>query len=516
MKMLDKLNDDKYGKAKKIILVLLLLVFAFGFSLLLPFVRNIIIDTIQKLIHRQLEKPGLWHGRMILSGFITLFYDIIAIVLCYNFSKETLSFQNVFIACIFSAFSITTLFCMTNPQLQNDWFFPDYFDILAIKGYANSNLYSTNYPPLAVAIYKFFNLMLPPDADYGTLHGTRISDTYNYFLVVNSLNYILLLFIVTSVFGLYFALTKCFNTSSTLSIRKRNILALSFLLTGPFIFAIGRGNIIIYSLIFTILFVNYYQDKRKYVKEFALLSLAVAANIKLYPAAFGLLLILNKDYKAALRCFLYGILLFILPAFICAQDPLTSANNYVHAISSFSNARNEKLEELSTMNEMNDEFLETDSTPSISKIYDESIINEQNNTDISFFSKISYFFISHSMFRILLIAGLGILFTVLAQEKYQILIFIVAMCLLIPIPSYPYNMIFIFIPLIELLNKEKLNFINKISAFLMICSLLYDVGKFGCHPRTRWHFYTLVIVNIIFVITGLFSGRMKSKKHKIS
>lgn len=488
MKMLDKLNDDKYGKAKKIVMVLLLLVFAFGFSLLLPFVRNIIIDTIQKLIHRQLENPGLWHGRMILSGFITLFYDIIAIVLCYNFSKKTLSFQNVFIACIFSAFVFTNLIFIFNNCFKLDWMIIfDFSDILVIKGYANSDLYSSNYPPLAVVLYKFFNYFLPPNIDFNDLHFISLENNIELYLTsVSALNHILMMFIFSSTFILFFSLFKSFDGKET----KRYLLASVFFLTGPFIYALQRGNIVIYAIAFTLIFVKYRNDERKWVKELALISLAIAANIKLYPAIFGILLIKEKDFKSALRCALYGILLFVFPAVIVGQNPISCLFTYLTSISNWSNEVKISLENVSSAAE--------------------NIIIEDNV--VSQTAKFTMPYLSKGIFILII----GLTFTFLAQNEYQMLLFLSSMCLLIPTPSYYYNLVFLFLPLVSLLNKGKTTIPEKISGVLLIFSMIYDVGKFGCHPRTRWHFYTLVIVNIIFVITGLFSGRMKSKKHKIS
>ena len=83
--------------------------------------------------------------------------------------------------------------------------------------------------------------------------------------------------------------------------------------TVPFWYAIERGNLILQTLIFLAYFVLNHRSESALKRELSLISLSIAASFKIYPACFGILLILNKQYKETVRCILYGVLLFFLP-----------------------------------------------------------------------------------------------------------------------------------------------------------------------------------------------------------
>lgn len=56
--------------------------------------------------------------------------------------------------------------------------------------------------------------------------------------------------------------------------------------TYSILFAVERGNIIILAFVFLMYFVAFFESENKVLKEMALLSLAVSAGLKLYPAEF--------------------------------------------------------------------------------------------------------------------------------------------------------------------------------------------------------------------------------------
>ena len=89
------------------------------------------------------------------------------------------------------------------------------------------------------------------------------------------------------------------------------ILGLFF--TTPFIFTFERGNSVLYAMIFMAIYIFYYDSDSKGLRELAYISLAVAASIKIYPAILGLLLIKDKRYKDAIRCVIYGVVIFVVP-----------------------------------------------------------------------------------------------------------------------------------------------------------------------------------------------------------
>lgn len=88
---------------------------------------------------------------------------------------------------------------------------------------------------------------------------------------------------------------------------------ITLLFSAPFIREISKINVIIVSLLFTILFIDYKDDKRRYIRLLSFLCLALAVGIKIYPVFFGLFLLKEKKWKHAVVCVLVGIITFFLP-----------------------------------------------------------------------------------------------------------------------------------------------------------------------------------------------------------
>lgn len=100
---------------------------------------------------------------------------------------------------------------------------------------------------------------------------------------------------------------------------ERCVFTATMLFTVPFIYQYERGNIIFLALCFTLVFFLWKDSRSRICREVSLLSLAIAAGLKIYPAIFGLMLIREKRYKEALRLVAYGVLSFVLP-FFCFGD----------------------------------------------------------------------------------------------------------------------------------------------------------------------------------------------------
>ena len=155
------------------------------------------------------------------------------------------------------------------------------------------------YPPLAYVIYRFFGHMIPVSA---ITQGSKFLRTYQSAI----LSFCLYLVVTISlfVFSLYMLLGKWK--------KGKTILPFVILVSSPVCYAFERGNMIMIAVSALLLFLAWYDDEKTWKKEIALISLAVAANIKIYPAVFGLLLLKHDKWKEALRCAVYALLLFLL------------------------------------------------------------------------------------------------------------------------------------------------------------------------------------------------------------
>jgi lysylphosphatidylglycerol synthetase-like protein (DUF2156 family) len=110
---------------------------------------------------------------------------------------------------------------------------------------------------------------------------------------------------------LFYSIVKLMDN---VKIEKSLTLMAIILLSNVFIFGVlERGNS---TVLVCILLINalYLRNRESNVaKELALVFIAVAAGIKMYPAVFGILYLIEKRWKEAARLMVYGILGFILP-----------------------------------------------------------------------------------------------------------------------------------------------------------------------------------------------------------
>ena len=83
-----------------------------------------------------------------------------------------------------------------------------------------------------------------------------------------------------------------------------------------YIYCIERGNMVILTVFFLLLFVGWYDSEIQYEREIAFIALAFAASMKIYPAVFGILLLFEKNWKNVIKTLFYGITIFTIPFFM--------------------------------------------------------------------------------------------------------------------------------------------------------------------------------------------------------
>jgi hypothetical protein len=105
---------------------------------------------------------------------------------------------------------------------------------------------------------------------------------------------------------------KKFGTGTTIWV------SLLIFFSNTFFFgAIERGNsaIIVLALLMAAMWLRDRDSKAS--KEVALILIAIAAGLKIYPALFGLIYIAEKRWKETVRLLIYGILFFFVPFAFC-------------------------------------------------------------------------------------------------------------------------------------------------------------------------------------------------------
>ena len=158
------------------------------------------------------------------------------------------------------------------------------------------------YPPMGYVISKHFAKLV--DIDYYYKKNGFSSMAFE--------PKIMLVYLLRTLFGVIMLFELIRDNINGGKVRKAFF---AFVLTFslPVMYTVERGNNILFASVSLIIFIFFYDSKNLFVKEIALLSLAFSFSLKLVPAAFGFLLILNKKYKEAVRATVYGLLMLFIP-----------------------------------------------------------------------------------------------------------------------------------------------------------------------------------------------------------
>lgn len=182
--------------------------------------------------------------------------------------------------------------------------FADLFNIIPTPDYGGAKLYteqSTIYPPMAYVISGLLgNFLLPDDLSnllYLDLRNTQLG------LMLP------MLYTLLCVLPLFYMLYRKMPGKEI----EKILFPLAMVFSAPFLYLFERGNILLITLVLVCIFMTGQQSKNRFLREVSLISLALAASIKIYPAILGLILLFDKRYKEAVRCVIYGMLFFFVP-----------------------------------------------------------------------------------------------------------------------------------------------------------------------------------------------------------
>ena len=223
----------------------------------------------------------------------TLFYGMISAIVVF------------YLTCFFSHGQLlSSLFWYSSSNGT----YMDFISLLIpISNGINPYYNNGNYPALAYLIIKFFALIIPRESPYIWTVG-------EYFDSYQSLQAVIVSGVLFEMVPLFISLLvinkKLIKFENEDNKRMFNIF---FVISAPIAFTIERGNIIMWALLFTLIFIAYYDSDNKWARELSYISLAIAFAIKIYPAIFGILLLRKKRWFDSIRTALYGAALFVLP-----------------------------------------------------------------------------------------------------------------------------------------------------------------------------------------------------------
>lgn len=129
-------------------------------------------------------------------------------------------------------------------------------------------------------------------------------------------SYIFKRFLIILVLGIVFLmiLIHCIIYSQ---IKEKSFLRLWLSLCVTFssivVFTIERGNFLLLTLFFCLVYIFWYDSESRIKREIALVSLALATAFKLSPAILGVLLLYEHRYRESIKAVLYGVFFVFFP-----------------------------------------------------------------------------------------------------------------------------------------------------------------------------------------------------------
>ena len=189
------------------------------------------------------------------------------------------------------------------------------------------------------------------------------------------------------------------------------------------------------------IFLTFYDSENKILREIALISLGLAVGFKLYPIAFGALLLKEKHYKSLLRASVYCILFTIVPFFVFY--------NGFESIGLF-----------------------------FKNISDNSTDRALNDTNQLNFSKMLLYVLNVLRIRIsnldtvcnvfnYIVTGLSIIGVFISKERWKSVLLCCCIIYGFPQVTTSYMLVFFILPLIMLLDSEKEN--KFLTYFYILC-----------------------------------------------
>lgn len=178
----------------------------------------------------------------------------------------------------------------------------DYFNMLSNIYHGDPYYADANYPAICFLFWKVMAhfLQLPWIEEYGS--GKYLRED-----MVAQLGYIF--FVLICVLAIWELLS---HTAKGNTLQK-GLFGAALLFSGPMIYLLERGNILLAVVPFTLLFLALYDSPKRWQRIIAYIALAFAAAIKIYPAVLGLLVLQKKRYKETLLLLILGVVFFAAP-----------------------------------------------------------------------------------------------------------------------------------------------------------------------------------------------------------
>lgn len=401
---------------------------------------------------------------------------------------KKISFEKKMIYCIL-LFEVLYLLIMvfSRSSFLNGYFLNDYFDsemdffnMLSLAGREDPYCELSNYPASCFLILKVFHRMIPAELAYtNEIFDGKYLRNYMPVQIIYTLFIIGIVLITVEVI-------KVMTTSTN-----KNLLAYAMILSGPMIFAIERGNLILISFVCSLIYIALYDNENKYIRIISYIFLAIASSVKIYPAVLGILTMLKKRYKETIVLLLLGIVFFVLPFFYF--EGLITINKMFEGLTASGNLQG------------NYGCGYNYSISNVLKILCLFLKIELNEKIIIFVKFVSVL--------------LCFIMSILSKETWEKVFFLVMIMIWMPEFSYTYSLIFLIIPFVLLFNKVSKNRMDKLILINMGATLipyaLPELKEIDVQNAKLPLTMPTVIINIFLILIFVFLVIDKFKNIKV-
>lgn len=194
-----------------------------------------------------------------------------------------------------------------------DNFLTDHFRHIAFASDMQHFYFNTldaTFPPFAYLIYYLLYRINPNSWAVDEWKECR---DYRF----NPLAYLMLAILVVLIFQ--FVVDRLLQKYSK---GRNHLLVIAVVFSAPMMAgALERGNISFLTAVMLLGALYLKDSESPWKREAALWLIAAASGLKLYPAIFGVIYIVEKRYKEGVRLLIYGIIVFLVPFAFCGGIP---------------------------------------------------------------------------------------------------------------------------------------------------------------------------------------------------
>lgn len=200
--------------------------------------------------------------------------------------------------------------------------------------------FDTLYPPLANLFFYVLYLLVPKTQSAtwteSFISSLNMKGTERDLRLQQATMMLFIVFVIVVVLGIV-SMTERLTRSCG---GWKKLLAFCAVFSYGVLYGLERGNILLLCWPLMAFFILYRNSENPLLRELACLALAIAAGFKLYPAFLGVLLLRDKNYLAAVRTVLYGVVCLCFPLFFF-NEGLFGLTLWFRVLFDFSGSRGE-------------------------------------------------------------------------------------------------------------------------------------------------------------------------------